>query len=104
MKRRTNKAEAINTNANFCPSPLLSREAAIYATNTGRAIPSALLTGIRTRAALFIQAILEDKASHRATSDASLDDIFHNSTTCALQTVLRALEHAAAISKNRMHC
>lgn len=104
MKRRKNKAEAINTYANFCPSPFLSREAAIYATNTGRVIPSALLTRIRSRAALFIQAILEDKASHRATSDASLDDIFHNSTTCALQTVLRTLEHALANRKNRMHC
>lgn len=36
VRRRKNKAETINTNANFSSSPLLSREAVIYATNMER--------------------------------------------------------------------
>ena len=52
VKRRKNKAETINTKANFSPSPLLSREAVIYATMSGEWCKSVLLKRIRTRAAV----------------------------------------------------
>lgn len=73
MRRKKNKAETINTNANFSPSPLLSREAVIYATNVGRVKQKCFAQdsepGLLLHRFLICSrsTLSEDKASHRPT-------------------------------------